>query len=387
MGLAVGERGEVCIIMDLMQASLADVIREPSFAPYVKWDGALLSIASDVIKGMSYIHYHGMTHRDLKPGNVLIDSQWIAKIADFGTVKMDTEVLAEADKVAGTPPYMAPERVASASNRRCRKRLLPTSAVRSARGRILSTCTYDKPVDVWAFGCLLAHMGTGRPPYEQLRLTSPQEVFKVIRSGEFSPLELLEGSSTPTPIAAIASKCCRRDPSARPDFTSIANELSESCAIGDDELLRPTVRVKDKRVAKLSAPAPEAPLSGRRQSSARSKFVTRGRAGSSTEIELEDVGAGGERASEPSPGSPKNSSRSPRDGLLDTFSHTLLHTFTGGDKAEAASAPPDAQPAAPPPPRFCTQCGTKVGDAGSKFCNGCGAALDKPTELPVDYKV
>jgi serine/threonine protein kinase len=41
--------------------------------PYATWDvpnGAYLAIASDVAKGMSFIHYHGLLHRDLKPGNV-----------------------------------------------------------------------------------------------------------------------------------------------------------------------------------------------------------------------------------------------------------------------------------------------------------------------------
>jgi hypothetical protein len=86
MGIAV-DREELTtgIVMELMQASLMDVIYHPSFAPHATWEKGLISIACDVAKGMSYIHFNGLLHRDLKPGNVLLDSHWIAQVADFGT--------------------------------------------------------------------------------------------------------------------------------------------------------------------------------------------------------------------------------------------------------------------------------------------------------------
>ena len=45
-------------MMELMQASLFDVIHESSFAPYANWDSAFFSIVSDVAKGMSFIHFN-----------------------------------------------------------------------------------------------------------------------------------------------------------------------------------------------------------------------------------------------------------------------------------------------------------------------------------------
>ena len=72
--------------MEHMQASLLDVITLPFFKMVNKWDSALLSIASDVSKGMSNLHHlHGLYHRDLKPANILLDEHWTAKICDFGT--------------------------------------------------------------------------------------------------------------------------------------------------------------------------------------------------------------------------------------------------------------------------------------------------------------
>ena len=56
MGIAVDtQKQETGIVMELMQASLADVIYEPSFKPYANWDSAFFSISLDVAKGMNYI--------------------------------------------------------------------------------------------------------------------------------------------------------------------------------------------------------------------------------------------------------------------------------------------------------------------------------------------
>eukprot|EP00900_Chrysochromulina_parva_P012931 jgi/Chrpa1/21639/Chrysochromulina_OHIO_Genome00027755-RA len=143
------------IVMELMEASLADVLSSASFEQYATWAGSLFSIASDVANGMAYIHYNSMLHRDLKPGNVLLDAQWVAKVADFGTV-FDTSdsAISESGDIQGTPPYMAPE--------------------------IVKRHVYDKPVDVWAFGCMLAHMGTKRPPYSWLtHIETPKQLLDV----------------------------------------------------------------------------------------------------------------------------------------------------------------------------------------------------------------
>ena len=122
--------------MELMQASLQDVIYEPSFVPYATWDSGYLCIAMDVAKGMAFIHANDLLHRDLKPGNVLLDAHWVAKVADFGCAIDDSKYLYEAQsQIAGTPPYMAPE--------------------------IITARTYQPPVDVWAFGCVALH---GREP-------------------------------------------------------------------------------------------------------------------------------------------------------------------------------------------------------------------------------
>ena len=133
MGIAVDQAAGTCgIVMEAMEASLLDVITDGDFLAHVGWSGALLAIAADVAMGMEYIHKNGVLHRDLKPANVLIDATWNAKIADFGTMTRVADDIPEVERLAGTPPYMAPESIAKAA--------------------------YNTSTDVWGFGCVLSHM-------------------------------------------------------------------------------------------------------------------------------------------------------------------------------------------------------------------------------------
>jgi serine/threonine protein kinase len=330
------------IVMELMEASLADVLQLAAFEQYATWKGSLYSIASDVSNGMAYIHFNNMLHRDLKPGNVLLDAQWVAKIADFGTVFKEVDAKkagSDGGDIQGTPPYMAPE--------------------------IVKMNTYDKPVDVWAFGCMLAHMASKRPPYSWLtHIQTPRQLLQVVASGEYSPLELmLESESTPEKIKELAKQCCQPGPIMRPTFEQISGLIS--AAIGDSEDPRPVARIKNKRPLRTSLS--DSGGSDRTNSkdnyrpssmdqSYRDKFKSR-----STKS------AGLEKSYRADAGSSKvdliaamttAEQEEPKVSLFQTFSDTLLTTFTPGKaglggfgapptppKAEEES--PRVQPAAP----------------------------------------
>ena len=299
---AVG--GSKGIVMELMEASLADVLCLSSFEQHTTWEGSFFSIASDVANGMAYIHFNNMLHRDLKPGNVLLDAQWVAKIADFGTV-FDTSDGAVSEKVdiQGTPPYMAPE--------------------------IVKLNEYDKPVDVWAFGCVLAHMGSKRPPYSWLQhIETPKQLLEVVKNGEYSPLELLlESTTTPDSIKDLAKKCCNPGPSSRPTFEQIAGMVTAAIPEGVDP--RPVARIKNKRPLRTSLP--EGPTgsssAGIRPSSMdqsyRDKFKNRSK--SSLEKSYRPNTDGAEE---------KPAGMAENPSLFQTFSDTLLTTFTPGKGAK-----------------------------------------------------
>ena len=68
----------------------------------------MLTIASGIAQGLAYLH-PTVVHRDLKPGNVLLDGSGTAKLTDFGLARLRSTVVVTAHPEAGTGPYMAPE--------------------------------------------------------------------------------------------------------------------------------------------------------------------------------------------------------------------------------------------------------------------------------------
>jgi serine/threonine protein kinase len=296
------------IVMELMEASLADVLSSASFEQYATWAGSLLSIASDVANGMAYIHYNNMLHRDLKPGNVLLDAQWVAKVADFGTVFDTSEsAISESGDIQGTPPYMAPE--------------------------IVKRHVYDKPVDVWAFGCMLAHMGTKRPPYSWLtHIETPKQLLDVVASGEYSPLELLLFSTTtPQAVKDLAKQCCQPGPIMRPTFGQISELIIAAIPEGAEP--RPVARIRNKRpLRRANLPSlPDSPSTSDRESgspSYRDKFRSRSKTQMDKSYRVEEAA---------SPPSPRTNPDSHAGALFQTFSDTLLSTFTPGKGALSAT--------------------------------------------------
>ena len=79
----------------------------------IEREGALdltrvLDYTCQICNAMDHAHRHGVIHRDLRPGNVLVTEQGLVKVADFGTSRF-LEIAAHGTTVIGSPPYMAPE--------------------------------------------------------------------------------------------------------------------------------------------------------------------------------------------------------------------------------------------------------------------------------------
>ena len=101
--------GNYCMVMELcVNGSLATYkMMNPSAKIGLE---KRTNFAVDIASGMNYLHKLGVIHRDLKPGNVVLDENDRAKITDFGlsVVKSNSQTSMKLDE-CGTPQYMAPE--------------------------------------------------------------------------------------------------------------------------------------------------------------------------------------------------------------------------------------------------------------------------------------
>ncbi|XP_021714321.1 mitogen-activated protein kinase kinase kinase 17-like [Chenopodium quinoa] len=92
-----------------------------------------------ILKGLSHLHESGIVHCDIKLQNILVFEDGTAKIADFGLAKKVSNEVG-GNQLRGTPLYMSPEIVAG--------------------GKV------ESPADVWALGCAVVEMVTGKPAWE-----------------------------------------------------------------------------------------------------------------------------------------------------------------------------------------------------------------------------
>src|SRR5918996_3183222 len=118
-----------------------ELVEGPTLAEIIEQEGQLpvpraLDIAGRVAAALQVAHDRGLVHHDVKPSNVLFDSDGEVKVADFGIARAASS---DITTIQGTPPYVAPEQ---------------------ARGG-----RADPRSDVYSLGCVLFEMLAGRPPF------------------------------------------------------------------------------------------------------------------------------------------------------------------------------------------------------------------------------
>jgi eukaryotic-like serine/threonine-protein kinase len=194
------------LVMELVEGeTLADRIARGPIAA----DEALL-IARQITEGLEAAHEQGVIHRDLKPANIRLRPDGMVKVLDFGLAKaihqaLDhaddmTAALSTPDAIVGTAAYMAPEQ---------------------AKGK-----PADRRVDLWALGCILFEMLSGRPAFAGETLSDV-----LVRVIEREPNWETLPVTTPAAIRRLLHNCLEKNARRRLDSAAVARIEIDDAAI------------------------------------------------------------------------------------------------------------------------------------------------------------
>ncbi|KAI2805966.1 Mitogen-activated protein kinase 14 [Blomia tropicalis] len=121
---------EVYLVNQLMSSDLNKIIKSQRLS-----DDHVRFLVYQMLRGLKYIHSAGVIHRDLKPGNIVVNEDCELKIVDFGLARQSES---EMTGYVATRWYRAPE-------------------------VMLNWMHYNNTMDIWSVGCIMAEMLTGRP--------------------------------------------------------------------------------------------------------------------------------------------------------------------------------------------------------------------------------
>jgi serine/threonine protein kinase len=222
---------ELLIFMEYVDGeSLDALVSRRAFAV----DDAL-SVFKAICEAVSYIHSHGIFHRDIKAQNVKLRADGTVKLLDFGIAKEEaSHGLTQTGGIVGTPNYLSPEQL---------------------RGEKASPQT-----DIWALGVLLYEMLTGRLPFEGDSLGG---LVLKITSEAFEPADRLN-PAVPKDVSKIIAKCLEKDPGHR--YRS-ASELLSAVNAAIDRRNRPQESLAQTLARTIAASRSATPAEAPRYSS------------------------------------------------------------------------------------------------------------------------
>ena len=181
----------IYIVTELaVNGSLFDYLHNEKKTPSVDRS---LAWASDVARGMKHLHDHDVIHRDLKSPNVLLSSEWVAKLCDFGCARELTHTVTTDQ--AGTYRWMPPE------------------IMKKATARINKKC------DLFSYGMVLFELFAHKVPYSDLE--NEVDVLKGVTEGKHPPIP----PSLPPYLHDLLRSCWEEDPHLRPTFDDFVNKI------------------------------------------------------------------------------------------------------------------------------------------------------------------
>jgi len=220
--------GQPCIIMEFVDGqTLDDRIAAQGRLPFAE----ALFVLRAASEALSYMHSHGIIHRDIKSNNIKITSQGGVKLLDFGIAKDNsTPAFTQVGDVIGTLQYLSPE--------------------------LLKGAAADARSDIWALGVLFYEMVTGITPFQALTIG---ELYEKITGSSFTRATVVN-PALPREVDGLISRCLKKNPAER--YQSIAELLQDVARLASASTSPPGAAEPEKapglsaaKVALISAAA------------------------------------------------------------------------------------------------------------------------------------
>lgn len=178
--------GILYLAMDFVEGkNLKDIIKKEERLEVER----IARISTQICDALHHAHSRGIVHRDIKPANILLandpDGNEIVKLFDFGIAKLqfDDHKITKTGALVGTPTYMSPEQVSGSQP--------------------------DARSDIYAVGCILFEMLTGKPPFRSD--ASMDTYLKHLNE----PIPKIERNNVPEMMVSIVNKCLSKEPEDR----------------------------------------------------------------------------------------------------------------------------------------------------------------------------
>jgi serine/threonine protein kinase/Tfp pilus assembly protein PilF len=193
----VGERDGSCYFsMKFVEGGQLDEVAKHEPMPIRQ----AVELIAKVARTVHYAHEHGILHRDIKPGNILLDAKGEPHLTDFGLARLvesESSVTQTLD-ILGTPSYMAPEQAVG------------------------NNAAVSQATDVYGLGAVLYQLLTGQPPFAG---GATYETIKLLLDSEPRPPRSLN-PKVDRDLSTICLKCLEKDPKRRyPSAPALAEDL------------------------------------------------------------------------------------------------------------------------------------------------------------------
>ncbi|GMF32318.1 unnamed protein product [Phytophthora lilii] len=147
-------------------------------------EAEIAAVCANVALGLAHLHSRGLIHRDIKAGNLLLNGDGVAKLADFGVSAQLTATVGKRRTVIGTPFWMAPE--------------------------VIQEAQYDCKADLWSLGITALELAEGEPPLAHMH---PMRAIFLIPNR--APPELREPNKYSPEFRDFLAVCLKKDPQER----------------------------------------------------------------------------------------------------------------------------------------------------------------------------